>query len=98
MLGKGDGTFLPSTTLSIASSPIAFARGDFSHDGNADLAVTSELSVVRSCLETAKACRWKHCMLTALLAFHVGYSNDLAGRHLLILAIDFPVDFVTPSV
>jgi hypothetical protein len=46
MLGNGDGTFQPSKTLSIAGTPVAFATGDFNHDGNADLAVTSQPNTV----------------------------------------------------
>jgi Bacterial Ig-like domain (group 3)/FG-GAP-like repeat len=50
LLGKGDGTFTPATTIpafgtppcaSLIQSNCAIAVGDFDDDGNADLAVTS---------------------------------------------------------
>jgi hypothetical protein len=46
MLGNGDGTFQPPKALSIGGTPVAFATGDFNHDGNTDLAITSQPSSV----------------------------------------------------
>jgi uncharacterized protein (DUF2141 family) len=40
LLGNGDGTFQPPTTLTAGPEPFVLAPGDFNNDGNLDLAVT----------------------------------------------------------
>ena len=42
LLGVGDGIFQQQFTLPLAEAPIAFATGDFNHDGKADLAVLGD--------------------------------------------------------
>ncbi len=44
MLGKGDGTFLPSVDYSSASSPFSIVKGDFNGDSKLDL-VTANIQV-----------------------------------------------------
>jgi FG-GAP-like repeat/Abnormal spindle-like microcephaly-assoc'd, ASPM-SPD-2-Hydin len=44
LLGKGDGTFLPSVTYSAGDQPLSIVAADFNHDGKLDLAVANSLS------------------------------------------------------
>jgi hypothetical protein len=39
LLGRGDGTFAPPTDVSVGTTPVTLAPGDFNHDGHVDLAV-----------------------------------------------------------
>jgi hypothetical protein len=42
LLGNGDGTFQPATTIAAESDPNSLVAGDFTGDGNLDLAVADE--------------------------------------------------------
>ena len=43
LMGRGDGTFGPATTLTLGGIPLALAAGDFDGDGHEDLVATSGL-------------------------------------------------------
>ncbi|MGH9641272.1 MAG: FG-GAP-like repeat-containing protein, partial [Terriglobales bacterium] len=42
LLGNGDGTFQPQTTVATGAGPSAIAAADFNNDGKTDLAVTNQ--------------------------------------------------------
>jgi hypothetical protein len=44
LLGKGDGTFLPTLTFPVGNNPLSVAVGDFNGDGHQDLAVANYYS------------------------------------------------------
>jgi hypothetical protein len=44
LLGRGDGTFEPSTYYAVGDQPYAIVAVDLNHDGNLDLAVANSLS------------------------------------------------------
>jgi hypothetical protein len=50
LLGKGDGTFLPSVNYSAGEQPVSIVAADFNGDGNLDLAVANSLSTYVSIL------------------------------------------------
>lgn len=55
LLGKGDGTFLPSVNYSAGDQPVSIVAADFNRDGNLDLAVANSLSTYVS---IARPRRW----------------------------------------
>jgi hypothetical protein len=47
LLGNGDGTFRTGPTIALGDTPTGLASGDFNHDGNIDLALTSYTGTIQ---------------------------------------------------
>ena len=74
MLGKGDGSFVSSVILPIASKALLVATGDFNDDGLSDLAVTRENGGISLMLNRATCVPAKGGMITS--------AGSFAGRKL----------------